>query len=377
MKLGFVEDFTSNVVLDQELTLNSKLGIALNSGVYPSITLDNLLQFLPMPKDVYKSFNVAKTYNNFSESRNNDDVAIYQGQYFQCIKDGTIGESPDESENWIVTNLESQLLKGWINSVKDRIYSDLRLSKRLINSQLLYEIGTREIDLSENYSAWIFEAKGSDYTTITINEISLQTKLNEGEEFVPLYIINQGQLVDTIELHPDGRLKFEKLNFSFSGVGQWIFAFDSRKVIVNGGYIDSHKYDGIVCYSATGRGETPESAEWSYSNSGNGLGFNITVSLESKNYIENNFHNLESLIKATFEYSTLQMFITNANNRSNRNEKIQLDKQMLMFQTTEITSNTVCKNYLDELKHAKKIINKTFDTQLGSSDDFEVEVSSI
>ncbi|MDN5396993.1 MAG: hypothetical protein L0G05_10730, partial [Chryseobacterium sp.] len=50
MELGFVEDFTTDVVLDKELKLNSKTGIILNSGVHPSLTLDNLLQFLPIPE---------------------------------------------------------------------------------------------------------------------------------------------------------------------------------------------------------------------------------------------------------------------------------------------------------------------------------------
>lgn len=377
MKLGFVEDYTSNVVLDQELKHNAQLGIALNSGVYQSITLDNLLQFLPLSKISYLGYDSSKTYNNYSESRNTKDVVMLGSSYFQCVKDGTIGEDPTTSSNWIETNPESQLLKTWINSVKDRAYSDLRLSRRLINSQMLYEVGNKEVNLPADYAAWIFEAKGSDYTTITINEISLQTNLQDNEEFVPLYIINQGQLVDTIQLHPNGRLNFEKLNFSFSGVGKWIFAIDSRKVITNGGYVDSNKYDGLVCYTAIGRGESPESSQWSYGTLGNGLGFNVSVSLESKNYIENNLQNLESLIKSTFEYCTLQMFITNANNRSNRNEKNQLDKQMLLFQTTEITSNTVCKKYLDELKRAKTIINRTFDTQIGSNDDLEIEISSL
>lgn len=373
MELGIVEDFTSNVTLDEELTLKSNTGIILNSGVHPSITLDNLLQFLPVPDLEFADYDNSVTYQNYSRTRNRKNVVVFQEELYQCKDDNTINVDPSNSTKWLKTNKESLILKSFIDRVKDKVISDLKLSKRLINSQYLYEVGKHETVLPHNYSAWVFEPKGSDYVRITLNEICLQALTSEP---VNLYVLNEKELVETIEINPkNGVLSFEKLNYSFKGPGKWIFAIDSQKVLTNSGWIDEMKYDGFVCYTASGIGLTPYASKWNYSNSGNGMGFNISVSLESDSYIEYNLLNLTSFIKASFELMTLQMFLNNSNNRSNRN--VQLDRDTLMFETKDLQHNTVAKRYYSELKEARKVIQRTFDTQLGSDDGYEIETSSV
>ncbi|AZA73571.1 hypothetical protein [Chryseobacterium indoltheticum] len=374
MELGIVEDFTSNVQLDSELTLKSKTGIILNSGVHPSITLDNLLQFLPVPDLEFEDYNSEVTYQSYSKTRFRKNIVSFQGKLYQCLSDISINVDPSNSATWMETNKESLILKSFIDRVKDKVISDLKLSRRLINSQYLYEFGKHEIMLPHDYSAWVFEAKGSDYVQITLNEISLQALTNDP---VNLYVINEKELVDTLVIHPkNGNLSFEKLNYTFSGPGRWIFAINSQKVLTNSGWLDEMKYDGFVCYTASGVGLTPQSSNWNYfNNSGNGLGFNVSVTLESDSYLEYNLINLTSFIKASFELMAFQMFLNNSNNRSNRN--IQLDKENLMFETKDLQHNTIAKRYYSELKEARKTIQKTFDTQLGSDDGYEVETSSI
>lgn len=374
MELGIVEDFTSNVQLDSELTLKSKTGIILNSGVHPSITLDNLLQFLPVPDLEFEDYNSEVTYQSYSKTRFRKNIVSFQGKLYQCLSDISINVDPSNSATWMETNKESLILKSFIDRVKDKVISDLKLSRRLINSQYLYEFGKHEIMLPHDYSAWVFEAKGSDYVQITLNEISLQALTNDP---VNLYVINGKELVDTLVIHPkNGNLSFEKLNYTFSGPGKWIFAINSQKVLTNSGWLDEMKYDGFVCYTASGIGLTPQSSNWNYfNNSGNGLGFNVSVTLESDSYLEYNLINLTSFIKASFELMAFQMFLNNSNNRSNRN--VQLDKENLIFETKDLQHNTIAKRYYSELKEARKTIQKTFDTQLGSDDGYEVETSSI
>lgn len=374
MELGIVEDFTSNVQLDSELTLKSKTGIILNSGVHPSITLDNLLQFLPVPDLEFEDYNSEVTYQSYSKTRFRKNIVSFQGKLYQCLSDISINVDPSNSATWMETNKESLILKSFIDRVKDKVISDLKLSRRLINSQYLYEFGRHEIMLPHDYSAWVFEAKGSDYVQITLNAISLQALTNDP---VNLYVINEKELVDTLVIHPkNGSLSFEKLNYTFSGPGKWIFAINSQKVLTNSGWLDEMKYDGFVCYTASGIGLTPQSSNWNYfNNSGNGLGFNVSVTLESDSYLEYNLINLTSFIKASFELMAFQMFLNNSNNRSNRN--VQLDKENLMFETKDLQHNTIAKRYYSELKEARKTIQKTFDTQLGSDDGYEVETSSI
>ncbi|MDV3508957.1 hypothetical protein CMU89_17105 [Elizabethkingia anophelis] len=376
MVLGFVEDFTSNVILDNELKTNSSKGIALNSGVHPSLTMDNLLHFLPYNDLQLSSYKPDTTYNNFSKSKDRQDIVLFNGDIFQCIKDGTLGIEPGTESNWLKTNKESLLLKSFIDKVKEKVLTDLRLTKRLVNSQFLYEVGQNKTMLPNDYAAWVFEAKGTDYVKITLNEIVLQALTDQPVE---LYVINQGVLVDTLILHPqNGRVQFEKFEYTFNGPGRWLFAIKSQYVLTNNGYIDMQKYDGFVCYTATGTGNTPESSTWSYNEYGNGLGFNVSVSLDSDRYIDYNFMSLGNFIKAAFELMALQTFLHNSNNRSNRNENFQLDKELLMFETKNIEANTVAKRYFDTLKEAKNIIHKTFDTQLSlNNDDLEVEITSV
>jgi hypothetical protein len=375
MELGFVEDFTSDVTLDKELTLNSKTGIVLNSGVHPSITLDNLLQFLPFPEFEIQNYDSDKVYNKYSESRNRKDIVFFYEDIFECLSNDTLGVQPSDGDVWLKTNKESLLLKSFIQKVKDKVISDLKLSKRLINSQYLYDIGHNEVLLSGDYSAWVFEAKGSNYVSFTINEIAIQALTDNP---IDLYIINQNRLVETITIHPkNGKLEFEKINYSFSGPGKWFFAIESQNVLSDSVWIDTLKYDGFLCYTATGTGINPEECNWTLNSNGNGLGFNLSVSLESDKYIEQNLLNFTDYIKATFELMTIQSFLHNSNNRSNRNVKNQLDKELLMYEIKELQTNTVAKRYYSALKEAKKIINKTFDTQLGGNEGIEIETSSV
>ncbi|WP_288374101.1 hypothetical protein [uncultured Chryseobacterium sp.] len=375
MKLGFAEEYTNNVKLDEELVLNSKTGIVLNSGIHPYITVDNLLHFLPSNDIEFNQYETGKIYNNYSESRNRSDVVLFNDALYQCRVDGTIGIQPNNnSDKWLVTNKESLVIKSWIEKVKDKAISDLYLSKRLINSQYIYENGESIVRLPNDYSGWVFESKGSDYITITLNEISVQATTNNP---ISLYVINQGNLVDTLTLHPkNGELFFEEINYSFSGPGRWIFAIYSREVKSNFGWVDELKYDGFVCYPVSGIGDAPESSKFTYNNVSNGFGFNISVSLNSDSYIRHNFQNFTSYVKACFEYMTLLMFSANSHQRSNRTEN-GINKDMLLMETKDMDANTSVKRYFHELKEAKKVIQKSFDSQIGYDGGFDVEVISV
>lgn len=375
MKLGFAEDYTTNVQLDKELTLNSKTGIILNSGLHPYVTVDNLLQFLPSIDLEISTYNSTKKYGNYSETRSREDIVKYNDKLYQCRVKDTVGINPDaNSDVWLLTNKESLILKSWIEKVKDKVISDLNQSKRLINSQYIYENGVTKSVLPNDYAGWVFESKGSDYVSITINEISIQATTSNP---INLYVINQGELKDTITINPkNGNVSFEEIKYTFSGRGKWIFAIDSIEVKTNFGWVDELKYDGFVCYPVTGIGNTPDGASYTYQNVSNGFGFNVSVTLESDNYLKYNLLNFTSFIRACFEYMTLQMFSSNSHQRSNRNEN-GINKEILLMETKDLEANTSAKRYFHELKEARKIVQKTFDTQIGFSGGFEVEVTSV
>lgn len=376
MVLGIAEDFTSDVVLDTELKTIPPNGLYLNSGVHPSITVDNLLAFLPLPDATFTAYNSATTYGKFTETRNRKDLVTYSGKIYQSLTATNLNHQPDVSAvYWLETNIESLKIKNLIDKVKDRVYSDLNLTKRLVNNQYFNENGQAVVTLPNDYAAWIFEAKGSDYVSFRINQISLQ---KSGTTPVSVYVVNQGKLVTTLSVTPNnGVVNFTQLDYTFSGAGQWKFIIDAQDVYTNNSYIDPLKYDGFTVYTATGVGASPETATFNYGSIGNGLGFNVSVFLDAQVYIDNNLALLGNFVRSAFELVTLTMFLANSNNRSNRNERLQLDTQMLTLETKELHANTVARRYEQEKGKALKAIQRSFDTQLYEDEGMDVDVTSV
>lgn len=383
MILGIAEDFSSNVTLDHDLTDMPSGGLYLNSGVHPCITLDNLLCFLPVLGSVFNDWSVSKTYNSFTSSRKKDDIVTYSevtapvGTLYQCIKDGSVGalQTPENTNNWVTTNIESLRIKSFLYKVQDRVLSDLGLTKRIVNNQHLYEVGCEERTLPNDYCGWVFEPKGSDYLTIRINQASIQ---KNGTTPVNLYVINQGSLVETLQLTPsNGAVNFQPLNYTFKGQGEWRFVIDSTDVISNNGWVDSLKYDGFTCYTCVGIGDAPETAKYSIGNNSNGLGFNVTAYLDPTLYIENNLNEFAAFIRQTFEYMTFQMYLWNANNRLNGVERIQKMGINLVGEVTDKTADTAVSRYISEKKLAIDRLNKTFDTQIQKKQGLTISTSSV
>lgn len=376
MDLGIVEDFSINIELDKELSDLSIDGLYLNSGVHPNVTIKNLLSFLPFIDITIDAWSSTKDYNIYSTTRKTQDIVTLNGIVYQSIKTPNIGQPPTDvdSEYWMVTNMDCLKIKSFISKVKDRVYTDLRLNKRLINNQFIYEVGKSEVELSGDYSAWVFEPKGSDYVKIRINQISFQ---KNSITPVNLYVLNQGVLIDTLEITPsNGIVSFKDLNYEFIGKGEWKFVIDSTSVLTNNGIIDPLQYDGFTCYTETGIGNSPATATYSKSAVGNGLGFNVSVFLDSKTYVENNIGELSELIRSTFELMSLELFLYNSERRSNAASKSSFNEQTLLAETKSLEGNTVFRKYDRALKDAKVIIRKTFDTQLYLGDSLEVEITS-
>ena len=377
MRYGFTEDFSSQVVLDAELLALPESGLYLNSGVHPSITINNLLSFLSFENITFEDWDANTYYKVYSQTKNKRDIVVYEDKIYQSIRNNDATIPSINPEYWLETNLESIKLKSFISKVEDRVYSDLRLTKRLINNQYIYNVaGSTEVLLPNDYCAWVFEPKGSDYVTITLNQISIQ---KSGTTQLNLYVINQGVLITTLTIIPsNGIVDFKALNYTFKGKGKWIFAIDSTEVYLESGYIDPLMFDGFVCYTATGIGNSPESANYSYGFSANGIGLNVSASLDSQVYIDNNLAMLGNFVRATFELMALELFLNNSENRGNRSQQIQMDRDNLIAETKSLEMNTVARRYTNELSFAKKTIAKTFDTQLSNNEvDFGIEEESV
>lgn len=382
MILSIAEDLTSSVALDAQLTALPDSGMYLNSGVHPSITVNNLLSFLPNLDITFSAYDAGVTYGKYEDSRKGSDIVLYNSVIYQSLTASNTGNTPDSSpSNWLETNLESIRIKTFAYMSQDNALKRLRLTKRLIDNQYLYNVAeinespTSQL-LPNDYAAWVIEPKGSDYVKIRINQMALQATTATPQS---LYVVNQGQLVTTLTLNPNaaGRLVFEDIGYTFYGKGKWIFAIDSQTVLTNGSFIDPLKYTGFVAYTATGTGASAQAATYSFQNTNNGMSFNISAFLDSDVYTTNNLLDFGNYIQAAWELDVLNMFLQNSNNRSNHDQRIQLDRQMLIAETKELDAENVLKRYKKEKQEAFKMIERTFDTQLFDDDnDFEVEISS-
>jgi hypothetical protein len=376
MVLGISEDYTLDIDFDSELTNIPSSGLYINSGVHPSITNQNLLEFLPKTAISLLEWVDTKTYAVFTETRNKKDIVTSQGKIYQSIKSG-INQNPTEedSEYWLETNMDSLRLKNFIEKVKDRVHTDLSLDKRLINNQYLYDNGDVATTLLNDYAGWVIEPKGSDYVSFRINQVSIQ---KSGTTPVNLYIINQNTLVKTITIAPNnGELNFVNTDIVLSGKGVFKLVIDSTDVFVGNKNIDPKRFDGFVAYTTNGTGDAPETSKYTYSTYGNGIGLNITAYLDSKVYIDNNLSNFASFVRATFEYMAFQLFMHNSSNASNRVTRIQMADNILMAELKETKADTVVARYLNEKRMAIKMLEKTFDTQLKSQGGLTTQIGSL
>lgn len=380
MVVGFSEDFTSNVVLDSDLIAVPSSKMYFNSGVHSSITIDNLLQFLPNLDITFVDYNAGVTYGKFEDSRKRSDIVESGGSIFMSITDSNTGNTPASSPtNWLLTDINSLRIRLHVLKVKDRLLTELNLQKRLVDNQYLYSVGDVVKDevtpLSGDFSGWAFEPKGSDYVAFKINSVAIQAPTVSP---VTVSIINQGVLIDTITLNPtaDGRLTFEAQTnkILFGEKGRWILAFPSQDVFTNSSFIDALQFDGFVAYTVNGIGSTPEGSDYSISTVGNGLNFNISAYMDANEYVNDNLEYFGSFFQSTFELMTLEMFLRNANNRSNRNERIQTNDKQLEVQTVVLDQNTVAKRWERERREAIKQLEETFDRQLAKEDEGEMEI---
>lgn len=374
MNLGIAQDFSVNVDLDSQLKTVPSNGLFANIGVHPSITVQNLLEFLPKVDFSFTDWDNAKSYKSFKKTLNIDNIVLHDNKIWQCILTNT-NQTPAEGVYWTETNLESLRLKIFLYKVEERVYTELSLNKDLVDNQFLYENGTQPFTPPQDYCGWTIEPKGSDYVSFRINQVSIQ---KTGTTPVDLYVLHNNTLQETIQITPaNGALNFVDTDIVLSGKGVFRLVIDSTEVLTDNGSVDPLKYHGFIVYTCNGTGDNPQGADYNFNTMGNGIGLNITAYLDAKQYIDNNMSWFGSFIRSTFEYMALQMFLHNSSNRINRTERIQLNRDSLNFELKEMRTDTVVKRFFSEKKKAIRQLEKTFDNQLKDKKGYNISVGSM
>lgn len=370
-ELTFAEDYSTNVSLDSTLKGVPDSDLYWNQGAHPLITIDNIKSILPIFKTIATDWRVSITYGRYTDSFELSNIVMQNGIMFQSLVVGNVGNSPiDNPTEWLQTNLDSLRFKSLINSAKQNLIASTKLNRKLIESQDIYHVSTNTLELTNDFSGWAFEPKGSDYVNIRLNQISFQANTTTPQN---LYVINQGQLITTLTLNPNnGLLSFEDIGYTMRGKGTFYFLVDSQSVKSDSSYNDPLKYKGFVCYPVTGIGSTPEGSKINRTSSGNGLGFNVSAYLDSSQYITNNIVDFAKAWQLQFAYDVTRLFLYNPSARSNKNERI-MDANLLQVESLDGNLDTVSKAYRAELKVVKEAINRTFDRFLTSKPVFRTK----
>lgn len=376
MNLTFIQDYSTDTRLDSELMGAPDSGMYWNQGVHPLINIANILAFLPYEDFTIADYEAGTEYSKWDEEYNVSDLVLYENVIYQSLANTNQGNQPDTSPLfWLPTNIDSIRLKMFLKSVERNMTGALQLNRKIIENQYIYHVGENVKTLPNDYSGWVVEPKGSDYLTIRINELAIQAT---AAGTIDLYVINQGILIDTLELTANsGRLVFEAVNYEISGKGKFYFVFNSQEVKSDAVYNDPLKYDSFVIYPVNGIGAAPESSDYSISYNGNGLNFNITTYLDSAKYVDNNLIDLSDMLRMQFEYDVIRMFITNSNNISQGRERNITDNErtmrLLTTESLDMQNYTIAKKYMAKLKETKEAINSTLDRYLKVPKQFKVK----
>lgn len=376
MNLTFIQDYSTDIRLDNELMGIPDSGMYWNQGVHPLINIANVIEFLPYQDFTIADYVPATEYSKWGIDHLPINLVNYEGIIYQSLDNSNQGNQPDTSPLfWLPTNLYSIRLKIFLKSVERNMTGALQLNRKILENQYIYHVGENLRTLPNDYAGWVIEPKGSDYVTIRINELALQAT-SAGP--VTVSIINQGVIIDTIDLTTNnGRLVFQSVNKEISGKGKFYFVFDSQEVKSDSAYNDPLKYDTFVAYPVIGIGATPEGSSYSESGVGNGLNFNITAYLDSSKYIENNLIDLGDMLRTQFEYDVIRMFLTNSNNVSSGRERNITDNertmQLIGTEAFNTEAFTIASKYKSKVRETKESINKTLDRFLRVPAKFKVK----
>ena len=373
-ELTFAADYSCDVSLDATLKGTPESGLYWNQGVHPLITIRNIQTIAPNFEVSVSEWQAGTTYGKYTDGFELSNIVMYNEKLYQSLNSSNVGNEPDlNASYWLETNIDSLRFKMLIESSKRNLIASTMLTRKLIENQYIYHVSDNDIDLSGDFSGWAFEPKGSDYVKIRINEIGLQANTTDPQN---LYVINQGVLIDTLVLNPNnGVLNFEKIGYTISGKGTFYFLIESQSVKSDSAYNDPLKYNGFTCYPVEGTGGTPQGAEIKRTSSGNGLNFNVSAYLDSKDYIDNNIVDFARAWQLQFAYDVTRLLLYNPSARSNRQERSN-SSNLLQVEALDTNLDTVSKSYRDEIKQVKIAINQTFDRFLKSKPVFRVKNST-
>lgn len=358
MEFGILEDYTiSGLDLGEDL-VNPTSGLFLNDGVSPLITVKNLLNFLPYLDYLIPEWDNLKNYELYDSDIKG--LVSYNSKFYIC-KESNVGLQPDLNPiSWAETNKESVVLMNFVKNVVDRALLSLSIENVISEKNIVDVTKSSDYDFSliSDYVGLSFNLLDDFNTYLNIKKLSIQANTINP---IDVYVVNNGVLLQTIQLTPEnGLISFKDVDLKLKGFGTFYLVMESSSVKKGTGYLDKYNFDGVVVSGVLGKGNSPESSEFSENPSTNGFGVVYSVEMDIKDSYKTKPTTFFNYIKSCFEYSCFELFLYNPNATSNQHQKVIMDKNLLQNELKILDADTVAKRRNDYKKQLEDVLSSMF-----------------
>lgn len=360
----FKRDFDTDY-LDSELIGISISGRYFNSGVPSVLTLTNIYSFMPIVSDWNISAYNAETTYAIDEIVSNTVESVIT--YYISLADNNIGNEIDDTDYWKETKLQSIWLKRKIYNTIEQVLSKAIDTDVLIDHELLYTISdlSDTIDNQNLYVGFEIRPNNSEHLKLIINQIG--TQFTETNTDVTIYLYNQNTLI------AEGTFNNVANEFSWntvsdfviSGQGRWFLFYNQDNIsgnATNWDFYSSNKYSKfveILPFEVTNTTTNFVQDVNSYTNNSYGLGLNISVKADLTNFIKQNKFAFAECIQLQFCYNMLELFLVNAESRSNTIQKKlnSIPKELILAELKSESKHSFISNLERAFKNLRKSLS--------------------
>lgn len=355
-------------VLDSDLTGISKSKRYFNTGVHPSISLENIEAFLPLLSTYTIADYVAgTTYDNYNNTFSLNDVVLDSSKYYISVASGNVGNAVSETAFWKETTLMSLLIKDKVRSSIEIVLSETINPNFIEENIYMFRIADTTDDLIENTSKLVgyrINPISSDHLLFIINQIGLDF---ENDETITFYLYNQNKQISTFELTATAKL-FEWKDITeieiTSNTGAWYLYYNqddlTGRAIGNNTIFYNYMFNhaNVTPFQIDSVSDLDDISESDFVFDKNfGLNLNFSISYDMTNFIKQHLLQFAETIQRQFEFDILNMYHYNPDAQSELRER-NITKEKLMFELKSYDGETVIRKLKRAYKHIKATLNK-------------------
>jgi hypothetical protein len=360
----FKRDFDTDY-LDSELIGTSISGRYFNSGVPSILTLKNIYSFMPIVTDWSISAYAGAT--TYAIDQIVSSTAGSVTTYYISLADSNTGKALSNASYWKATTLQSVWLKRKIYDAIEQVLSKSIQTDVLIDHELLYSISdiSDTVANEHHYVGFEIRANNSEHLKVIINQVGAQfTSVNTD---VPIYLYNQNTLIATGSFdNVANEFSWNTLtSFEVTGQGKWYIFYNQDDITgeaTNWNFYSANqfsKFVEVLPFEVVNTTTNFVKDVCAYTQDSYGLGLNLSVKADLTNFIKQNKFAFAECIQMQFAYNMLELFLVNAEMRSNTIEKrtTNIDKDLLLAELKSESKHSFISNLDRAYKNLIKSLN--------------------